>query len=79
MIWAEPQQHPADCYFCQMEKSRAGYRRKTKSKIEYPNVNSAKKPVPTTDSTQEEIPVVVSTKYLNSGEFLMKKDSESCL
>ncbi len=40
MIWREPRDHHADCYFC----NTSGFSVKNKHKIIYPNLDSARRP-----------------------------------
>jgi len=44
MIWREPTDHVADCYFCL--SSISGVTAKSKHTVQYPNLPSAMKPVP---------------------------------
>src|SRR5215469_15413906 len=44
MIWREPKDHVADCYFCSVNTT--GFSVKNKHKIVYPSLDSAIRPVP---------------------------------
>ncbi len=48
MIWREPRDHHADCYFC--NTNTTGFSVKNKHKIIYPNLDSARRPIPHDDT-----------------------------
>ncbi len=48
MIWREPRDHHADCYFC--NSNTIGFSVKNKHKIIYPNLDSARWPIPHDDT-----------------------------
>ncbi len=48
MIWREPRDHHADCYFCNTNTS--GFSVKSNHKIIYPNLDSARRPIPHDDT-----------------------------
>ena len=54
MIWREPRDHHADCYFC--TENIAGFFVKNKHKIIYPNLESARRPIPHDDTLPVPVP-----------------------
>ena len=54
MIWREPRDHHADCYFCSVNV--AGFSVKNKHNIIYPNLESARRPIPHGDTLPVPVP-----------------------
>ncbi len=48
MVWREPRDHYADCYFC--NTNTTGFSVQNKHKIIYPNIDSARRPIPLDDT-----------------------------
>ncbi|XP_029451745.1 zinc finger protein 544-like isoform X3 [Rhinatrema bivittatum] len=46
MIWREPTDHIANCYFCMVPPVGKGLSKKKKWTVQYPNIPSAKRPIP---------------------------------
>jgi len=56
MIWREPTDHLADCYFCIVPPLRHGITKKKKRTVNYPNISSAIRPVPHTEDLPFPVP-----------------------
>lgn len=54
MIWREPRDHHADCYFCSVNV--AGFSVKNKHNIIYPNLESARRPIAHDDTLPVPVP-----------------------
>src|SRR5678815_5095804 len=59
MIWREPTNHVADCYFCL--RNVQGFSSKSKHCVQYPNLHTAMCPVPNSD----DLPVYTSLSLIH--------------
>jgi hypothetical protein len=46
VVWREPSNHTADCYFCMVLPVSGGITKKKKWTVVYPNIQSALRPAP---------------------------------
>ena len=77
MVWREPRNHAADCYFCLT--NIIGFNESSRKTIKYPNLRSAMRPVPHSDDLPVPTPPVNKDLLSSSDEEMpsMEDSAES--